>query len=498
MSVPELLRCSCSLSNDEIVARDAHLGELVQSRFASRLFARDETLFGPLAAEDVRTRLNWISAPSESSTVLAEVVRLRTTLPDATKLPVLLCGMGGSSLGPQMLTRSRGGSLEVLDTTYPRDVAAALELVQEYVIVVSSKSGTTVETRSQLSAIEHRLRALNIRPEDRIVVITDPNTELAQHAEKMGYTTVIADPHVGGRFSALTAYGLIPAALTGVDVEQSLTEAVSVQSTLSADDAANPALELAAAAVVRSRALSVRDQSDESGFAAWLEQLIAESTGKDAKGVLPVPVTLSHQRGNVSPDAIKLQGPLGAKIMAWEVATAAMCWLLRVNPFDQPDVERSKQATRELLSSLPDASSSVEELGFVSAADALNAVSSAVSPEDYVAIQYFGSSADRGALEELRVMLDRALSVPVTAGLGPAYLHSTGQLHKGGPTHGVFLQIIENCEEDVLIPGERFSFGELCRAQASGDAKVLQGLGKPVARTTASLRELIEAAATLL
>lgn len=494
----EALRCSVTLSGAEVTARDALLDQLIQARFASRLLARDETIFGPSAAEDVRTRMNWISAPNEASAVLPAVDRIRESLPATEKLSVLLCGMGGSSLGPQMLVRSQGGSLNVLETTFPADVATVLERVQDSLVVVSSKSGTTVETRSHLSAIEHRLRSLDIRPEERIVIITDPNTPLAQYAQKMRYTTVFADSHVGGRFSVFTAYGLIPAALTGIDVMTPVQEAVSAQPSLFADEVSNPALQLATAAVVRNRALYLPEKAGEPGFAAWLEQLIAESTGKNGKGVLPVPFLSDDAGGTSAPDLLELHGLLGARIMAWEVATAAMCWLLGVNPFDQPDVERSKQATRELLSSDAASTSSSEGSGFVTAAEAIELLSRAVAADDYVAVQYFGSSAERAALEQLRTLLEALLQVPVTVGSGPAYLHSTGQLHKGGPNRGVFLQVVPSSSEDVPIPEELFSFGELCRAQASGDAQILKSLGKPLARTTAGLHELIDEVATLL
>lgn len=478
--------------------RDELLSRLVAVGFASRLRAQDAQMFGMDSLEENRTRLNWVSAPEQADAVLKQAWMLQERFAHSPGDTVLLCGMGGSSLGPRMLAQASRGSLHVLDSTHPDDVAGAILDADASLYVVSSKSGTTVETISHLSLIETKLRENAIVPADRILVITDPGTPLANHAAEQGYETILGDPNVGGRFSVLTSFGLIPAALAGGDVQPIVADARAAQDALFLDSANNPALQLAAAVLAQGFPLYLENDPHEPGLSAWIEQLVAESTGKHGVGVLPVLVKGAGEHMNRTPMHVSLTGTLGAKLLCWEIATAAMSWLLGVNPFDQPDVERSKQVTRDLLSSLALQGAGPEQEDLLTATEVITALHGVIAEENYVALQYFGSLFHGAQIQELRGELERLLGVPVTFGLGPAYLHSTGQLHKGGPRTGVFVQIIGSWDQDVDVPGQSHTFGQLMQAQARGDAEVLREMGRPVLRTGAPLGELVEAVTSQL
>lgn len=494
------LHVSANLTAAEARTRDKLLDRLVSSEFASRLRSKDAQLFGADAADEARIRMNWVDAPSHAAQVIQQASVLQREMLRGSAPSVLLCGMGGSSLGPKMLSQSRSGSLTVVDTTFPDDVSLALERIDTALIIASSKSGTTVETLSHLAAIEERLASLGIPAQERILVITDPGTDLAHAAELAGYRCVFADPHVGGRYSVLSAFGLVPAILAGVDVRPMVEEASVASATLFSDAADNPALVLAASILARGKPVYLQDAAGELGLSAWIEQLVAESTGKAGVGVLPVVLDRSsedHDQRHIYGN-LQLDGPLGAKLLCWEVATAAMGWLLGVNPFDQPDVERSKQAARELLTGdHPNFASSLDA-EVLPAAAALQHVARAVQPGGYLSVQFFGAEELSPKIHDLRSILERALNVPVTFGFGPAYLHSTGQLHKGGPAIGAFLQIVQSWSQDLAIPKQKYTFGDLITAQARGDAEVLRAQGRSVTRTSSSLDELIAEATTLL
>jgi glucose-6-phosphate isomerase len=359
---------------------------------------------------------------------------------------------------------------------------------------VSSKSGTTVETRSHLSAFERAFEEAGIAPNSRIVIITDPESSLAQHATSQGYELVLADPNVGGRFSVLTAYGLVPVTIAGANLRPLIRDAQEVRSLLAADSSANPALALAAASLQLADGLMLAPEMNAVGLADWVEQLVAESTGKAGVGVLPV-VLPEASAGLVSPTSLEFSGNLGQLIFTWEVATAAMGWLLEVNPFDQPDVERSKTAARELLN---DSSASVmPETGSSQALtpdEIVDSLRQHIAGHGYLAILIFGS-AESSLAQELQQMASAELRVPVTLGWGPRFLHSTGQLHKGGPARGVFLQVMvaRDAVQDVSIPNQEFTFAQLLSAQAMGDAAILRQTGQHVLQTTLSLEELLGA-----
>jgi len=352
-------------------------------------------------------------------------------------------------------------------------------------------------------------------------VVTDPGSPLAESAREAGYRVFTADPHVGGRYSALTAFGLVPAGLARADIGELLDEAEASLLQFAVDSPENPALRLAAAIVGteprRDKLGLISDGTHIEGLPDWIEQLIAESTGKAGTGILPVvllpvsPELESHpadlQVVRLVDDAdenhlrhqgeILVSGTLGAQFLLWEYATAIAGLLLGINPFDQPDVEAAKVAARGLLDGTPEASAPafVEDGIEVRASDqslvaagtiagVLDALWSRLGADGYVSIQADVDRTDVPQLQGLREMVAADSGRPTTFGWGPRFLHSTGQYHKGGPAQGVFLQITERTDVDLEIPGRPFTFGQLIAAQAAGDAAVLASLGRPVVTLT--------------
>ena len=534
MTAPQLsetpdvsLEVSASGAAAEAVER--HLGSLVEDRVASRLFAKDATLWGPEAESEASIRLSWVSLARSSRPLVGQVQALRSELADAGADHVVLCGMGGSSLAPEVICATAGVELTVLDSSDPDQVRAAIaDRLDRTVVVVSSKSGSTVETDSQRRAYVAAFEAAGIDPTRRVVIVTDPGSPLDQSSRADGYRVVNADPEVGGRYSALTAFGLVPSGLAGVDIAQLLDQAEMVADLLAADDEANPALRLGAAMAgtqpLRDKLVLVDEGSGIVGFPAWAEQLIAESTGKLGTGVLPVPVEAPDAPEVSSPPAdvtiarlvsdagdqddhgaaasaggseVRVAGSLGAQMLLWEVATAVAGRLLGINPFDQPDVESAKKAARALLESPPEGSESdftdgpleVQSLGpdwltgASTAGEAVEQLLGHLDPEHgYVAVMAYVDRIQHAELEAVRSALARRTGRPVTFGWGPRFLHSTGQFHKGGPAVGVYVQVTAEPHEDLPIPGGDFGFGTLIAAQAAGDARVLADHGRPVLR----------------
>lgn len=521
-------------------ASDAQVPGLVDHEFASRLAAKDHTLWGQAAEDEAAQRLGWVS-PFESSRQLVEtIVQLRQELAAEGVDRVVLAGMGGSSLAPEVICASSGVDLVVLDSTDPQQVAAALNNLQRSVLVVASKSGSTVETDSQRRIVQHAFHEAGIDPFSRTVVVTDPGSPMNEQAREQGVRAVFeADPSVGGRYSALTAFGLVPAGLAGADIAGLLDEAESAIDLLIEDDAANPGLQLGAAiggtSPLRDKLIIADDGSPLVGLGAWIEQLVAESTGKEGTGLLPVIVAdgepeltrdaddalivqivdADEEEGAsvdadptdivVSPHVVRTGGSLGAQFLLWEVATAVAGSLLGINPFDQPDVESAKVAARGMLDSPAPASSepaidqaveirSSGDDSLVSASDAtvteaVKALLDRVPENGYLAVMAYLDRISESHLEELRPQLSAVCGRPVTFGWGPRFLHSTGQFHKGGPAVGVFLQITTSAAEDVSVPERPFTLSELIAAQASGDAKVLADHGRPVLQLHLSDRE---------
>ncbi|HET6502535.1 MAG TPA: glucose-6-phosphate isomerase [Amycolatopsis sp.] len=513
-----------TITDGELAAKAAPLvDKLVADQVASKLAAQDPALWGADAEPEASIRLSWTTLHKTSRPLIGEIETLREELHGEGVDRVVLAGMGGSSLAPEVITRTAGIPLTVLDTTDPAQVADALAGdLRRTVLVVSSKSGGTVETDSHRRIFTKAFAEAGIDAAARIVVVTDPGSPLAGLAASEGYRKVfLADPHVGGRYSALTAFGLVPAGLAGADVARLLDQAAAIAPALAGDDADNPALRLGAAwgaahaDGAEKVVLATTDAGSPgslTGFPDWAEQLIAESTGKKGTGLLPVAVEGPDAPGfaGAGPDAtpvaigpatgaakIATAGPLGAQFLLWEFATAIAGRLLEINPFDQPDVEAAKQATRDLLGdparlaggetpSTVDGPVQVFAAGEVPAhgslTDVLRAFLALAPDGGYLAVQAYLDRLDDASAELLRPELARRSGLQTTFGWGPRFLHSTGQYHKGGHQNGIFLQLTGDCETELEVPGRPYPLGKLQHAQALGDGQVLAQHGRPVLR----------------
>jgi Phosphoglucose isomerase len=419
--------------------------------------------------------LGWLDVVTRSNRHVGELSSFSEGASELFHGCVLL-GMGGSSLAPEVLRRTFGvESFHVLDTTHPaaiRRLESELDLGHT-LFLVSSKSGSTIETRSHLEYFWERTGARGAQ----FAAITDPGSDLERVATERGFLATFAgEPEIGGRYSALSMFGMVPAALMGVDVGRLLQRAAETAAAChEPDPESNPGLELGLRLGERWKEGRDKVCVDESptGFGLWAEQLLAESTGKDGKGLVPAPGEpvdgADRQRGEV-----RLDDPydLGGELYRWEFATAVAGHVLGINPFDQPDVQAAKDKTTEVLAAgEPD----VEPRG------ALDELLAQAREGDYVCIQAF---VDPARAEELAPVAARARETGcvVTVGLGPRYLHSTGQLHKGGPNTGLFVQIVDETGDELPIPGRDFGFGRLLRSQAAGDFAALDERGCRVIR----------------
>ena len=478
---------------------------IIEKQIASRISKKDRTIWGPDAEQEASIRLGWVSSPSDSVGLIPDIVQLRDELSESGINRFVLCGMGGSSLAPEVISRYFKKDLVILDSTSPDQVKLAIENISHTAVVVSSKSGSTVETDSQKRIFEQAFTAAGIDPTERIVIVTDPGSPFDQSARAAGYRVFNADATVGGRYSALTAFGLVPTGLTGCDIPQLLHDASSAMASLANDSSDNPAIVLAAALAGRPGVDKFLIEADAiPSFGDWVEQLVAESTGKEGRGVLPVAVTAhapeletkfdDTMSVRFSSDAaeVSFDGSLGELFVLWEYATAIAGWLLEINPFDQPNVESAKIAARKLLDQ-PTFSSKIDyvdrsiavtargyEVTGTTVESAVESLLNEIEADSYLAIHAYLPSSSYPQFLELRDLLAKRLKRPVTFGWGPRFLHSTGQYHKGGPKQGVFLQITQSIENDLSIPGREFSFGQLIAAQANGDAEVLAAHNLPV------------------
>jgi hypothetical protein len=439
------------------------------AELVERIWARDPSLW---TGADEGRWLGWLDEPSRypRDQMTAELARLREL--DASSC--VLLGMGGSSLAPEVLRRTVGAdAFHVLDSTHPAAIRALESRIDpdDALFVVSSKSGTTLETRCHLDYFWRKGR--------RFAAVTDPGSELEALGRERQFAAVIwGEPTIGGRYSALSPFGLVPAALMGVELDELMDGAVAMQEACRTER--NPGLELGLS--IGHAWLEGRDKlvvPEANGFGLWLEQLVAESTGKDGKGLVPAP--------GESPDGpdrqgreVDVEGPadLGAEFYRWEFATAVAGTVLEINPFDQPNVQEAKDRTTEVLSGhdqVPGTRTGPEET--------LDELLTGAQEGDYVAIQAFVDPAREGELEPL-VERARATGCVVTVGLGPRYLHSTGQLHKGGPPTGRFVQVVDDPGDELAIPGRPFGFRRLIQAQAEGDLAALRQRGRPIVRVT--------------
>jgi glucose-6-phosphate isomerase len=524
---------SVKASGIALAAVEANIASLVSDKVASRIAAKDFTLWGQEAEAESSIRLGWVKSAQDSMALVDSILALRDEFQAKGVTRFVLCGMGGSSLAPEVITNKYKVQLVVLDSTDPEQVKQVVsDSIEKTAIIVSSKSGSTVETDSQKRIFEQAFTSAGIDKTDRIVIVTDPGSPMEAAAKADGYRIFNADPTVGGRYSALTAFGLVPSGLAGVDIKGLLDEAVEAASVLSLDDETNPGLILGAVMARTANGTFFKDKigiiADASlpGFGDWAEQLIAESTGKQGKGVLPVVLNPnSHETVNDLADVVianvsatsaietengvSVTAPLGAQFLLWEYATVVASRLVGINPFDQPDVESAKIAARGMLEKRAAVIPALFEVGTVEVraqeldlagvsdvAAALKKLFAHLAGDGYVAIQaYMNRNSDLDVLS-LREQVAALTNRPTTFGWAPRFLHSTGQYHKGGPRQGVFLQLVARSADDLAVPGRDFTFGELIASQAAGDAKVLADLGRPV--LTLTLTDPVEDFKTIL
>jgi transaldolase / glucose-6-phosphate isomerase len=445
-------------------------GEIVR-----RIWARDASLWTSSGEEQW---LGWLDEPARMRAQAAELVRFAEETMDGFD-DVVLLGMGGSCLAPVVARNTFGAErFQVLDTTHPkaiRALEAPLDL-ERTLFVVSSKSGTTLETRSHADYFWEKTGR-----GEQFVAITDPGSELDQLAKTRRFRRVFAgNPEIGGRYSALSPFGVVPGALMGLDLDALIGRAEETAEACRSQRDDNPGLELGLALGHNWR--HARDKvcinPNPGEFALWVEQLLAESTGKEGKGLVPAPGESPNGGRDRQPALVLVEEPedLGAEFFRWEFATAVAGHLLGINPFDQPNVQEAKDRTRAILENGDDPPLEPEHTP-----DALFAQA---EPGDYVCLQAFVDPSERAdvALFDLARRAREETGCVVTSGYGPRYLHSTGQLHKGGPSSGLFLQIVDDTGEELPIPGQPFGFGRLIRAQAAGDYAALKERGRRVAR----------------
>ena len=444
-----------------------------RQRLIEGIWERDSTIW---TGSGEAQWLGWLDEPLHIQEQLGEIVRFAESLHEDVD-DVVLCGMGGSSLAPEVLRRTfEVERFHVLDTTHPKAIRALEDQLdlERTLFVSSSKSGTTLETRSHTDYFWEKTGKRG----NAFVAITDPGSELEGLARERGFRAVFAgEPSIGGRYSALSPFGIVPAVLMGADASKLLERAQEMRVACRSGDG-NPGYELG-----RRLGEGWREGRDKiciadtpGGFGLWAEQLIAESTGKHGKGLVPAPGEWPEgtDRQAAQPE-LPDQYALGAEFFRWEFAIAVAATYLEINPFDQPDVQAAKDKTNEVLATGKEPElepeGSIEEL------------LAQAQEGDYFCIQAFvepGPAA--GELDGLIADVRRRSGLVVTHGYGPRYMHSTGQLHKGGPNTGLFLQVIDDQGDELPIPGKPFGFRRLIRAQAAGDFETLKERGRRVAR----------------
>jgi glucose-6-phosphate isomerase len=491
----------------------------VVDEVARRIWSKDSSLWksDENNTKVIKNSLGWLTVADEMLGVADELVEFAETIRARGFQHVMVCGMGGSSLCPEVLARTFGRQegfpeLLVLDSTDPDVIAAFAQRIdiERCLFIIASKSGSTTEPNVFYKFWYDQLSRRSENPGDNFIAITDPGSPLVETAAELKFRrTFLNQSDIGGRYSALSYFGMVPAALMGLDVRRFLDRARQVAQPDVTEESALPlgVIMGECANAGRDKLTLVIDPSLET-LGLWIEQLVAESTGKEGKGILPVngelvgtPEVYGNDRlfvsislGAVSKetkdklDALAEAGHpvvhrelasvyrLGAEFFEWEFATACAGWRLGINPFDQPNVQEAKDATKELLESFVRRGRLDER--DESAADEVFTI----KPGDYIAFLNFIEETpeiDR-QFQELRTQLRETTRCAVTVGYGPRFLHSTGQLHKGGPDTGVFFQIIAEDQADFPIPGEDYTFSILKQAQALGDFRALAKRGRRV------------------
>jgi transaldolase/glucose-6-phosphate isomerase len=526
--------------------------KLDEMDFSDRLFKKDPTLWSsdPVGMAEIKERMNWLTAPSDSQVYTKELIDFSKDCVLRGYTHAVLLGMGGSSLAPEVLSlickseheKNRHGlKLAILDSTDPDQVAAIERIapIENTLYIVASKSGTTGEINAFLAYFwDLAFKQFGEKAGEHFIAITDPNTKLADLALTRRFLKIFtADPRVGGRNSALTAFGIVPAALIGMDVESLLSNASATADLCQPDNPipSNPGLVLGAIigyAVSQGKdKLTVIADTTWKPLGAWLEQLVAESSGKDGKGIVPVSdefeippdkygydrlfvyIRQNGEHQQFADGLIKNGHPvitldvkspydLGGQFYLWEFATATACSIIGVNSFDQPDVQDAKTRTlkgleeyrkngrfSEINPTIVMKNARVMTRQEVKASDLssvleiiLKYVNDYQNNGDYIAINAFlpRNTQNLVILQDLRANLLKKFKLATTLGFGPRYLHSTGQLHKGGGNNGIFLLITASRSKDIEIPGEGISFGNMQRAQALGDLQALEAKNRRV------------------
>ncbi|UCD24625.1 MAG: hypothetical protein JSW51_01525 [Gemmatimonadota bacterium] len=507
-------------------AVDARIESWRAEETCRRIWERDHEVWSKDPVPELTSRLGWLDLPSTMRSQVAQFETVAESTMAAGHTRVVLLGMGGSSLAPEVFASVYGSTashppLTILDSTHPIAVQNLERQIDpaRTLFLVSSKSGTTLETMSLFRTMWDRVGRTIEQPGRNFVAITDAGSSLEGLARERGFSQIInSPPDVGGRYSALSPFGLVPAALIGVDVSRLLTRSqiMAEASAATVADPDNPGLVLGA--VLGELALAGVDKVTFvtspalAAFPAWIEQLVAESTGKNGKGILPVDsepalplksygsdrlfVGIQLRGDTLLDEQLDLDGlaesghpvvmiemtdktDLGQEIFRWEMATAAASAVLGINPFDQPDVQLAKELAKRAMAEQR-GEKHHETPGRISIADdralgeALGSWVTA-SPGDYFSIQaYLSPESDTTAnLQQLRATLAQHTGLATTLGYGPRFLHSTGQLHKGGPNTGRFLQLVDSVSGDLAVPETDYTFGTLIEAQALGDYQAL-------------------------
>ena len=462
-----------------------------------RLAKEDATIWGSAAQQEASIRLGWVALPESSRDLLPELDSLSAWSREIGHRHFILCGMGGSSLAPEVIAGTYKKALTVLDSTDPHQILRARDCdLASTCIIISSKSGSTIETASQKAFFMKALADEGLDPVRHMVVITDPNSPLDQNSRNEGLRVINANPNVGGRFSALSAFGLVPAALIGVDVSLLLDDASEAAEEFITKDST---VVRVADYLARFRFVRFSDAgSPFKGLSDWIEQLIAESTGKNGVGVLPIVTTsISKQKHPQVTFAdggdLVVEGSLGAQFIFWEWVTALLGFILNVDPFNQPNVTESKERTLKILQEwevLDAVSPTYADNDFEIYAD-FNATSpieflthffAGAAEVNYIALFAYLDRIGESEFSFIRDVVERSYSRPTTFGWGPRYLHSTGQFHKGGPHIGHFLQITAASDRSLPIPHQPFGFEKLVMAQALGDGEALHTRELPFMR----------------
>lgn len=504
---------------DRTSPRYSYLREVHQ-----RIAVKDATTWGPDAADEAAIRLNWVDLPESSLALRDEVTAIAAKFADKNR--VVLCGMGGSSLAPEVLSKTFNREIMIVDSTDPNYIAHALNGdISKTVFVVSSKSGSTIETSSQRAFFQAKVAEAGLDVTSHIIFVTDPGSPLDIETRAAGFTVVNADPNVGGRFSALSAFGVVPAVLAGIDIWSVLADASQAKSDFLANDETILDISYLLSEVAGQYIAFTDHGSSVPGISNWIEQLIAESTGKDGKGRLPVvaesvaaaevgnPFTISFSDEGAD---LNVVAPLGAHFIFWEWVTAIIGAALEIDPFNQPNVTEAKEQTLALLTEwkssgktispalTPDSTEGdVEIFGAGSSIkDSLLQMISQTADGGYISIMAYLDRRDDVALEELRSLIATASGRPTTFGWGPRFMHSTGQFHKAGQPNGTFIQITGEVDCDFDIPGRDFTFATLVAAQGLGDGKALAKRQYPLLRLhlknrSAGIEEILKTAREL-